>query len=936
MFHRISILPQKLIILFLLLVLGANAQELPPVITYNPNEYAGGNQNWMISQGENKNFYFANGSGLLEFTGEKWNLYPVSNKTIVRSVKAVADRIYTGAYMEAGYWKRDDLGILRYTSLREKFAKYIQDGEQFWSIESQDGIVIFRSFEGIYFYNPQTDTVETLANPEGQPFSGLFRMDDRIFFQMVGKGLYEIRTGTPKLIIPFAKLNGRAIVYLFQNDGQLNVIFNDAGVYEWKGEEFEEKADNFLNETGPLNVLAAVRLSNGDLILGTVGKGILRINAQGELINTFNQSNVLLNNTALNLFLDENENVWAGLDYGLSMIDFKSGFSFFKDIRGEIGSVYSSLKYQDSLYLATNQGLYVKAEKANQFRMVEGTGGQVWNVDQIEGTVFCSHNNGTFVIKNGKAYKLCDRLGTWMVKKLNDSTYIQGHYNGISFIKQKADKFTCTEMMKDFSHSSKYIEISEGGREIWVSNEHKGIFRIRLKDSLPDYEIIKNYTFPEESGITSSIFRFNGDLYYSSKENIYKYNSITDEFIPENELKGTLDSIPRISGRMITGNNGKILWGFGENSVFSVKPSNLSNGLKVDLYHIHKSYRNIANGYENISELSPNENLLGIANGYIRFEGEKKLPSNLNVSIDKITASSVEGKEQILSLHKPADLSYRINNIEFQFSLPLYKQYLTPEYSYRLKGLSNSWSEWQEEGSVSFKNLRFGDYIFEVRSRYGDNVTPVETYKFEVERPYYLNNFAIVLYIFILILILVGIHFMYKRNHAKAIAENERNLRMKNLEAEQKIIKLQNERLEQDMANKNRELAVSTMSLIKKNEFLNKIKERLKDQNSDSRQIKSVIKTIDEDINEEDNWNFFKKAFNNADKDFLKKMKAAHPDLTSSDLKLCAYLRLNLSSKEIAPLLNISTKSVEIKRYRLRKKMDLDRNVNLTDYILSV
>jgi DNA-binding CsgD family transcriptional regulator len=157
---------------------------------------------------------------------------------------------------------------------------------------------------------------------------------------------------------------------------------------------------------------------------------------------------------------------------------------------------------------------------------------------------------------------------------------------------------------------------------------------------------------------------------------------------------------------------------------------------------------------------------------------------------------------------------------------------------------------------------------------------------------------------------------------------------MKNLEAEQKITILQNEQLEMDMANKNKELAVSTMSLIRKNEFLTNIKDQLKE--SGSSKIKSVIKTIDKDINEEDNWNYFKEAFNNADKDFFKKIKSLHPALTPNDLKLCAYLRLNLSSKEIGPLLNISVKSVEIKRYRLRKKMDLVREANLTLYILNI
>lgn len=84
--------------------------------------------------------------------------------------------------------------------------------------------------------------------------------------------------------------------------------------------------------------------------------------------------------------------------------------------------------------------------------------------------------------------------------------------------------------------------------------------------------------------------------------------------------------------------------------------------------------------------------------------------------------------------------------------------------------------------------------------------------------------------------------------------------------------------------------------------------------------IKNVIKTIDRNLNNEDDWKFFEEAFNNADKEFLKKIKTAHPNLTNNDLKLCAYLRLNLSSKDIAPLLNISLRSVEIKRYRLRKK----------------
>ena len=149
-------------------------------------------------------------------------------------------------------------------------------------------------------------------------------------------------------------------------------------------------------------------------------------------------------------------------------------------------------------------------------------------------------------------------------------------------------------------------------------------------------------------------------------------------------------------------------------------------------------------------------------------------------------------------------------------------------------------------------------------------------------------------------------------------------------------MQLKNEKLKLDIESKNRELAVSTMSLIKKNEFLNSIKSELNTKSSTAQDLQKVIKIIDKNLNNTDDWKLFEEAFNNADKDFLKLIKDKHPVLTPNDLRLCAYLRLNLSSKEIAPLLNISPRSVEVKRYRLRKKMDLPHESSLTNYILEI
>jgi len=218
----------------------------------------------------------------------------------------------------------------------------------------------------------------------------------------------------------------------------------------------------------------------------------------------------------------------------------------------------------------------------------------------------------------------------------------------------------------------------------------------------------------------------------------------------------------------------------------------------------------------------------------------------------------------------------------------------------------------------------------------------IVSYQFEIKKPWYFSHLAIVCYVLLLLIMAYYINKLYKDNynkkHQKIIAENNLLLELKELETQKEIMKLKNKELAQDVDKKNKELAVSTMNLIKKDELLKIIKEDLKSsaEPNTNKNLKTLITTINKTVLEDDTWNVFKEAFDKADNDFIKKVKSYHPSLTPNDLRLCAYLRLNLSSKEIAPLLNISVRSVEIKRYRLRKKMDLPHEQSLVEYILSI
>lgn len=886
----------------------------------------------MISQASNKNLYIANGSGLLEYNGAQWHLYPMPNNTIVRSVKAVGNQIFTGAYMEMGYWVRNSKGVLEYTSLIPKIPGEVHNGEQFWHMEYMGDVLVFQSFEGLYLYNLKTLEI-TRADTVPGAITNLFKGKSTIYFQVMLQGLFTIKNNKTEIVIPPEELIDIEIMHVSEGANALQLISRDGDFYEWNGKELRRNKLELKEKLQNQSVFTAVNLADNSLLLGTVEQGIYHVDEDGKILLHFNQKNGLLNNTVLDLFVDEDNNIWAGLDNGLSIINLDSPFTLYQDNYGNLGSVYASFQTDEFLYLGTNQGLFFRRKNEDFFTFMEGTNGQVWSLQLVNNKLFCGHNNGTYLIKEDVATRIYDHSGTWVVKKFEGRPgyYLQGHYNGISLLLEENGKFNFLGMIENFPHSSKFL-VSEKNGDIWTVNEHKGVYRIQLDFPKTRVNSIENYSFGEISGINSSIFKFNDTLYYSAKEQLYQFQEKENTFRAESDLGTIFKNLNLVSGKLI--NTGNKLWGFLENAVFNIEVAQLSNSYKIRKVHLPNDLRDITIGYENINLLNTNTYLLGVSNGYLKFDRDFTRNLDYEIKIDKILTSVLDESPEVINLNDSPSFHYKTNNITFEYNIPEYKKFISPVYSYRLLGLSQKWGLWTGIAEAGFKNLSFGDYEFQVRAKIGEELTNTKSYKFRVERPWYLGYAALGVYMALIVTLLIIVHKAYERNHNKNIEENEKALRMKNLEAEQKITILQNEQLEMDMANKNKELAVSTMSLIRKNEFLTNIKDQLKE--SGSSKIKSVIKTIDKDINEEDNWNYFKEAFNNADKDFFKKIKSMHPELTPNDLKLCAYLRLNLSSKEIGPLLNISVKSVEIKRYRLRKKMDLVREANLTLYILNI
>ncbi|QOD60880.1 LuxR family transcriptional regulator [Polaribacter haliotis] len=922
---------------FLFTIQLFHAQEIPPIQNFTTEDYGAENQNWSISQSENKYIYVANNKGLLEYNGANWQLYSTPNETIMRSVKCIGDKIFSGFYRDFGYWQKNDFGFLEFTSIvNTKNIEMLED-EQIWEIVELDGWVLFKSLQNIYIYNLKTSAIKTIR--ANNLIAKIVAVNGFIYFQELGKGLFKIENGEPELISDATILQNNRLTEIFLKDQKLFFITQKKGLFfleDQKIKKWNIPADKFLDTN---IIYSAKLLKDNKLVLGSVSSGILYLNEKGEIESQINQNLGLSNNTVLSIFEDVDSNIWLGLDNGISFLNFKSPFKLFVNQDLFLGTIYTSTLFKDNLYLGTNQGLFYKKYNSKEdFKFVDNTQGQVWSLKIIDNKLFCGHDSGTFIIKENKAELIVDVQGTWDIKKLNDSTLIQGNYDGLYVLKRKDNNWSLKNKIEGFENSSRYFLLLEENR-IFVNHEYKGIFKLKINESYTSViENIKDSTI--QKGIHSSLIQHKNEILYASKKGVFKYSKNSNDFMLDTLYSKLIPEDDFITAKLISNSSTNKLWSFTKKGFRYLNPGQFSNKPSLELIPLRNTLFKGASGFENILHLEKEKYLVGATNGYVTLDLSLFLiPKSFKVDIARIYNYQLDQPLKNVSLKNKLNFKNEENSIEFFYSVPNFTKSSNILYQYKLEGYNSKWSDFSSSNFVLFENLPFGNYNFKVRASIGGVLSEnIAEFQFKIEKPWYLSTLLLIIYLLFFLTIIYVWQKLSKRHYIKQqeklLEKAQKELELKELETSQKIIKLNNDKLRNDIESKSRELATSTMSIIKKNEFLNTIKKELLEGKMQS--IDKVVKIIDKNITNTDDWKMFQEAFNNADKKFLKKMKSKHPDLTPNDLRLCAYLRLNLSSKEIAPLLNISPRSVEVKRYRLRKKINLEHDANLTNYILEI
>jgi ligand-binding sensor domain-containing protein/DNA-binding CsgD family transcriptional regulator len=914
-----------------------------PVQNYTRLNYKAGNQNWSITQDKKGILYYGNNNGLLEFNGNTWQLHPLPNGTITRSVASDnMGRIYIGSFQEFGYFENDEYGNLQYTSLSAMLKNYDFHNEEIWKIIIHKDAVYFQSFMVVFKYCK--DKIEALT--PGGLISCFSMVNNRLVLNINGKGLFELDDNRFTKISddPFFK-NREISVILPYDKEKLLIATNLEGIYlfspktglqEWKNDAQLSLEHDQVNR--------GIVSPEGNIIIGTILNGIYIFSKDGSLLQHINKQNGLQNNTVLDLFCDRYGDLWTGLDRGVDLIILNSDISFLYDFSGKLGSVYSVHLLDNKLYLGTNQGLYYCPVPKNDdkpkftgFHFINNSQGQVWNIYYSGNQLLCGHNKGTFEVVGDNLRLLSNVSGglayEYFTRK-NKEYLIGCTYTKLVIYEKNNGKWNYRNSVEDFMNPVKQIKIDYLGN-IWASHFVKGLYRLKLNDSMTRVDKIDFYG--KSKGFISdnqiNVSRLENRIIFINHGKLFTYNDLLDSVIRFESFEKQLDK--NIEIKNITAGKSGYFWIIADQGIIYARMVDDKWEIKK-IFSSDLFYNKVVSDQEFILPLDNGDAILALDNGlaYIKTSSTTNSHS-INIVPLLIKVTSTNRSEISLPVDQDNGkefpiLSYRNNNLLFHFSFPYYHG--SSYFLVKLQGLDNKWTR-TDLAEFRYDRIPPGKYSFMLKAVNADgSVSKTINWSFQVDPPWYMTIMARFIYLIGFVALLLYIRYYFK----KRLKNQARRMK---IEKERELIKLRNEKLETEINHKTKELANTTFSIIKKNEMLFDIRRKLIQQKRQSStgatpKYTDIVKLIDRNITSEDDWKIFENNFEQAHEEFLKRIKEKIPDLTPSDLKLCAYLRMNLSSKKIALLLGITIRGVENHRYRLRKKIGLEHDSNLIDFLM--
>jgi AraC family chitin signaling transcriptional activator len=933
-------------------------QGTPRITHYTKKEFNSDSQFWAMCQDKDGVLYFANNDGAVIFDGEQWQTVRLPNGSSIRSLKVSEDgTVYAGGFNELGTLSKDEFGRYQYRSLMTLLRSEDRNIENVWQIHEVQGHIVFRSYKMLI----ATANSKAITLPSSGTLNYTTVIANRLYVADT-EGLKAVDLSSLEFtpIAGLSEFNDEEIVSLLPGlrDGELLAVTKPGSLYLF---DANTKKLKFWKKIIPPNsrnlVTCAIRASTGNYYLGTLSDKVISLDASGKQINSEAFHN-LQDNTVLNLFESTEGNVWVLLNNGLDCIDLKAPVSTVF----ENASIYDALVKNNQIYLATNQGVLVTENVSrmmnvttSDFEKIEGLEGQSWSAQYFEDKVLIGHDRGVFVGTGKSFIKLPQVKGVWRILKVKHKPgcYLVCTYDGIWLMQYDArGGFSIKHRLEGFNESSRDILESDEPGVFWVCHGYKGVFRIKIEDQYK--RVISVEPFKDQNGLPSpfniNVFRWNNEIVFTTNHGIYTYNAAENKFQPHAHLTKIFGV--ELNVRKIF-QHGNKTWFAHDNEVGYFITNDPEPSLHKGLFLQLKGSFN--ESMECITPVDKHHVLMGTNTGLYAFDLDYDASRRPVKTLISTVSYRHASNEIFCTLHTGPrahqQLPYKTSGITFHFSAPGFQDRMNVQYSYLLENVDDRWSAWQEEPHKEYSMLRPGKYVFRVKARslLGESATEAHYY-LQILPLWYQTLWAYGLYGVVGVLIIAAVVVLVKRKirREREKTQAEEKEKRKVLELEINRIKLEREKeeikkdkdlLEEDVIHKSKELANYTMLLVKKRELLSDIHEELKEIKEAVRndvykqKLRDLLKKINFNLADEEHLQVFESNFERVHHEFFTELKTNFPDLTQKELRLCAFVRMNLTNKEIASILNISVRGVETARYRLRKRLSLNHEEDMAGFL---
>lgn len=925
------------------------------IINYNKSLYGNGSQTWQIKSFNNRWMFFGNQNGLVQFSGSSWALYPLHNGTCLRSIcfSQNRQRIYVGGINEFGYFAPGKNGKLVYTCLSD-----LMHGKQnlignIWNIfenENElyvvgDGLIL-KYVAGKFTYINAKAKIDCSGISNGVLYLGTIH------------GIC-ILAGNSVLPLQGASiLQNKRIRSILPYGNKILVVTAFDGVYCYDGQRvypFMTGMESFLKQ----NEIFCAAISGKNFAAGSIRNGIAVVDLQTHQIKYFNEMSGMQNNTVLSAAFDTSGNLWAGLDSGgLDYILLNSPFTNLYSYPHSYGTGYTALLSDDLLYLGTNRGLFFMPFNTNingklpDMTAIKGAGGQVWGLNKIGSDIFCSHDRGLYLLRKTSMQRIGYITGVWNCQQSigDHNKILVGVYDGMFVLERKGSSWNVLSKISGINESCRWFA-QEDGQTVWVSNGSKlSCYTLdkQLTHVIKTQSLDLHHFLQVNKG--SKVFRIDGHIVVTTPKGEFYYNR-------RHKQLSYMDLIKKDKKENISATT-KF-----KNSVISLSPDKISiydTSLKKETnYFFGTPSIQLVSDAETIIPVSESSIIIPNDNGFALFNlpqrkdicNYKQMLHIRNVYITYPKEALIY-TDNFLSKKDTPKISYSHNSIRFEYGITLFTNIQGVVYQYRLN--QEDWSGYTYSRIKEYSNLHEGKYTFEVKATLPNGVIlSYDSFSFQVLPPWYRTGWAYFIYLILFALLLRYIYLWddtrVKRKKQQAIKEKdhqiktmEREYEEEKAQKERQIIQLEKDKLEYELKHKSQEMANLMINFVRKNEILTEIRSDLfkvlgvlkGESAKESKQMLILVRNkIESNIQGDEVLKKIEDQFDVVHNNFMKRLRETHPDLSNNERMMCAYLKMNLSTKEIAPLLNISIRGVETIRYRLRKKFGLEREDSLTEYL---